>query len=160
MDYREAFVALFTDDPVNWVKWVVVFAVLILTYFISIPLSTKVGYRLGRERKRDIARERGHVIKAYIVSQHSSGDVGEYDRHAKYEYTLDGKKKVYRAYFNYPNRPPRVLYLYYVNSPRRLFSMDEYHWDVPLALLMLPIVFLPWILAALTMLALGIPLPD
>ena len=38
--------------------------------------------------------------------------------------------------------------------------MDEYHWDVPLALLMLPIVFLPWILAALTMLALGIPLPD
>ena len=152
MDYREAFVALFTDDPVNWVKWVVVFAVLILTYFISIPLYKKVSYRLGRER--------GHVIKAYIVSQHSSGDVGEYDRHAKYEYTLDGKKKVYRAYFNYPNRPPRVLYLYYVNSPRRLFSMDEYHWDVPLALLMLPIVFLPWILAALTMLALGIPLPD
>lgn len=160
MNYQEAFFELFTDDPVNWAKWAVVFAVLILSYFVSIPLAKKVSYRLGHAYKRDLARQRGHIIKAFITDQHSSGDVGEYNWFAKYKYTLDGKEKVYRAYFNHPNRPPRVLYLYYVNSPRRVFSMDEYHWDVPLALLMLPIVFLPWILAALTMLALRIPLPN
>mgnify|MGYP005806494795 FL=1 len=158
MDYQEAFVKLFTDNPVNWAKWVVVFVVLVLGYRISIPLFDKVSYRLGREYKRDLARKRGHIIKAFILDQHPSGDVGKYDWHAKYEYLLDGNKKVYRAYFNHPNCPPRVIYLYYVNSPKRLFSMDEYHWDVPLGLIKLPIIFLPWILAVLTMVALQIPI--
>lgn len=158
MDYQEAFVKLFTDNPVNWAKWVAVFAVLVLGYRISIPLFDKVSYRLGREYKRDLARKRGHIIKAFILDQHPSGDVGKYDWHAKYEYLLDGNKKEYRAYFNHPNCPPRVIYLYYVNSPKRLFSMDEYHWDVPLGLIKLPIIFLPWILAVLTMVALRIPI--
>lgn len=158
MDYREEFVKLFTDDPVNWAKWAAVFAVLIFSYCFSIPLFNKVSYRLGREYKRDLARKRGHIIKAFILDQHPSGDAGKYDWYAKYEYSLDGNKKVYRAYFHYPNRPPRVIYLYYVNSPKRLFSMDEYHWDVPLGLIKLPVFFLPWILAVITMIVLQIPL--
>lgn len=158
MDYREEFVKLFTDDPVNWAKWAAVFAVLIFSYCFSIPLFNKVSYRLGREYKRGLARKRGHIIKAFILDQHPSGDAGKYDWYAKYEYSLDGNKKVYRAYFHYPNRPPRVIYLYYVNSPKRLFSMDEYHWDVPLGLIKLPVFFLPWILAVITMIVLQIPL--
>ncbi|WP_394965353.1 hypothetical protein [Candidatus Allofournierella excrementigallinarum] len=91
MDYREEFVKLFTDDPVNWAKWAAVFAVLIFSYCFSIPLFNKVSYRLGREYKRDLARKRGHIIKAFILDQHPSGDAGKYDWYAKYEYSLDEK---------------------------------------------------------------------
>ena len=64
---KEEFYRVFTDDPVNWVKWAVVFAVLILGYVVAIPLYRKVSYRLSWERKRDIARSRNHVLKAKLV---------------------------------------------------------------------------------------------
>lgn len=160
MDYQAAFYSLFTDDPVNWVKWVIVFVVLILGYRFAIPLLQKVSYRLGLDYKCDLARARGHVIKSFIQEQYSTGDPGHYNWHAKYQYSLDGKKRIYRAFFKHPNHPPRILYLYYVNNPRRLFARDEYHWSVLYGLVILFVIFLPWILACATMVVLRIPLPQ
>ena len=53
MSIREALVGVFTDDPVNWAKWAVVFAILIGGYFIAIPLYKKVSHSVSLERKRD-----------------------------------------------------------------------------------------------------------
>lgn len=41
MEIKEAFYDLFTDNPVNWVKWGVVFLILILGYVVAIPLYKK-----------------------------------------------------------------------------------------------------------------------
>lgn len=160
MDYQAAFTELFTDNPVNWVKWVIVFVVLIGGYCFAIPLSKKVTYRFGLEYKCDLARARGHVIKAFILDKYPTGDPGSYDWHAKYEYSLSDKTKIYRAFFKHPNSPPRVLYLYYVKNPKRVFARDEYHWNPLFGLLMLFFTFLPWILACSTMFLLQIPLPQ
>ena len=56
MELREAFYRTFTDDPVNWIKWIAVLAILVLGYVIAIPIYGKVSYRLSWERKRDIAK--------------------------------------------------------------------------------------------------------
>ena len=56
MDVKQALVALFGESPLNWAKWAVVFAVLVLGYAAAVPLSKKVAWRLGWARKRDIAK--------------------------------------------------------------------------------------------------------
>lgn len=67
MSIKEALIGVFSDDPINWLKWGIVFAILIGGYIIAIPLYGKVSSRLSWERKRDIARSRDHVIKAALV---------------------------------------------------------------------------------------------
>ncbi len=74
MEIKEAFYDLFTDNPVNWVKWGVVFLILILGYVVAIPLYKKIQYRISWERKRDIARSRNHVIEATLLKKHPTGD--------------------------------------------------------------------------------------
>lgn len=44
MEIKEALVKLFTDDPVNWIKWVVVFLTLIGGYVVALPLYQRVSY--------------------------------------------------------------------------------------------------------------------
>ena len=129
MSIKEALIGVFSDDPINWLKWGIVFAILIGGYIIAIPLYGKVSSRLSWARKRDIARSRDHVIKAA------------------------------HAYFKEPTRPPVYLYLYYLDNPRKLFSVEEYHYENHKAILLLPIIFLPWILALAAMFLLNIPLP-
>ena len=116
MSIKEALIGVFSDDPINWVKWGIVFAILIGGYIIAIPLYGKVSSRLSWERKRDIA-------------------------------------------FKEPTRPPVYLYLYYLDNPRKLFSVEEYHYENHKAILLLPVIFLPWILALAAMFLLNIPLP-
>ena len=57
MSIKEALIGVFSDDPINWLKWGIVFAILIGGYIIAIPLYGKVSSRLSWERKRDIARK-------------------------------------------------------------------------------------------------------
>ena len=57
-EYKEALIGVFSDDPINWLKWGIVFAILIGGYIIAIPLYGKVSSRLSWERKR-ILREAG-----------------------------------------------------------------------------------------------------
>ena len=135
MSIKEALIGVFSDDPINWLKWGIVFAILIGGYIIAIPLYGKVSSRLTWERKRDIARSRDHVIKAALVKKHPKGEVGKYDWSATYHYELQGEEREYHAYFK------------------------EYHYENHKAILLLPIIFLPWILALAAMFLLNIPLP-
>ena len=42
MSIKEALIGVFSDDPINWLKWGIVFAILIGGYIIAIPLYGKV----------------------------------------------------------------------------------------------------------------------
>ena len=95
LSIQEALITMFTDDPVNWLKWAIVFAVLIGGYAIAVPLYKKVSHGVSWERKRDIAKSRDHVIKASLADKHPSGEVSRYDWHATYHYTIDGKERQY-----------------------------------------------------------------
>ena len=159
MGTKEAFYDLFTDDPVNWIKWGAVFVILILGYVAAVPLYKKIYYRLSWERKRDIARNQGHVIQATLVKKHPTGEVSNYNWRATYQYTLDGQKRQYKAYFKQPSSPPLRLELYYLKSPDSLFSYDEYHWENHKGLILFPVILLPWILAVIAIFLLGIELP-
>lgn len=43
MRIQEALVMMFTSDPVNWLKWAAVFAILIGGYAVAVPLYRKVS---------------------------------------------------------------------------------------------------------------------
>ena len=159
MNTKEAFVRLFTDDPINWIKWGLVFAILIGGYILAIPLYRKISYLLSIERKRDIAKSKNHIVKATLVKKHPSGDVGHYNWRATYRYTLQGEEQQYHAYFKDPTRPPITLYLYYLDDSHKLFSVNEYHYNNHQAILLIPIILLPWILAIIAIFLLNIPLP-
>ena len=118
MEIKEAFYDLFTDNPVNWVKWGVVFLILILGYVVAIPLYKKIQYRMSWERKRDIARSRNHVIEATLLKKHPTGEVARYNWYATYQYSINGEEKQYKAYFKHPMTPPLKLSLYYLNSKK------------------------------------------
>ena len=158
MSVREALVGLFTDDPINWIKWAAVFAVLIAGYIVAVPLYKKISRRLSIERKRDIAKSRNHIIKASLISKHPSGNVARHNWCASYRYTVQGHERQYAAYFKHPATPPLYLYLYYINDPNRLFSCDEYHYENHKSVLLFPVILLPWILACITLLLLRVDL--
>ena len=159
MGIKEALISLFTDDPLNWIKWGVVFAVLIAGYVIAIALYKKISYHLIWARKRDIAKSRGHIIKATLTNKHPSGEVAHYNWHAVYHYTLQGEARQYTAYFKHPATPPLFLYLSYIDNPNKLFSCDEYHYENHKGNILLPAIFLPWILAVGAMFLLRDELP-
>ena len=79
MSIQEALLTMFTDDPINWIKGAVVYAILIGGYVIAVPLYKKVSRGVSWERKRDIAKSRGHVIKASLMDKHPSGEVSRYN---------------------------------------------------------------------------------
>ena len=162
---KESLYAFFTDDPVNWLKWAAVFAVLILAYIPSIKLQIRANNAMSLERKLERCRAKGHALEARLVKSWVSTDEEENGRwehwcHATYEYALDGKTKTYRALFrNAQDAPPRLT-LYYDNDPRKLFSQSEYHYENHKALVLVPLMLAPWVLAALVLLLLKVPLPE
>ena len=151
LSIQEALITMFTDDPINWLKWAVVFAVLIGGYAIAVPLYKKASHGMSWERKRDTAKSRDHVIKASLVDKHPSGEVSRYNWRAVYRYTIDGEEWQYVAHFKHPATPPLYLYLYYIDNPGKLFSCEEYHYENHKGLLLFPVIFLPWILAGLAL---------
>ena len=160
---KSGLLRMFTDDPVNWIKWGIVFAVLIVVFIISYKITKKIEYRLSVQRKADIARSKGHVIEgARLKKARKKGTYEERKESNKttysgtYVYTLNGEEKEYRAYFG-NNYPPKQIDLYYKNSPKKLFSVEEYYWGAPKGILFLSLIFLPFIVAALTGIALDIP---
>lgn len=160
METREMLYAVFTDDPINWLKWAVVFAVLIGSYFFSIPLYNKVSYEISWEKKRDIAIQRGHVLTAVLVSAWRSYGENSVTWHAKYEYDFKGKTREYRALFHEPNSPSKKMDLYYLENPKRVFSCEEDHYENHKGFILIPLFFLPWILASLTLILLNITIPE
>ncbi len=158
LSIQEALITMFTDDPVNWLKWAIVFAVLIGGYAVAVPLYKKVSHGMSWERKRDIAKSRDHIIKASLVDKHPSGEVSRYNWRAVYRYTVEGEERQYTAHFKHPATPPLYLYLYYVDDPDKLFSCEEYHYENHKGLLLFPVIFLPWILARIALVLLGVDL--
>ena len=159
MDVKQGLVALFGESPLNWAKWAVVFAVLVLGYAAAVPLSKKVAWRLGWARKRDIAKSRGHSVPATMVEKHPHGQPPHYNWHATYRYSMGGRQRQYHAYFKEPATPPLKLYLYYLNNPNKLFSYEEYHYENHKGIVMLALTALPWALAVAAMFLLKIELP-
>ncbi len=162
-DVRGPLLEMFTDDPVNWVKWAVVFTVLVVGYVLAFKIYSKIEYHLSVQKKADLARAKGHVIEnAKRIKVRKKGTYQERKEKNKttysatYRYTLDGKEKEYRAYFS-NNYPPETIDLYYKNSPRKLFSVEEYYWQAPVGVLYLALFFMPFVLAALIGMAIGVP---
>src|SRR5699024_12391320 len=93
LSIQEALITMFTDDPINWLKWAIVFAVLIGGYAIAVPLYKKLSHGMSWERKRDIAKSRDPVIKASLVDKHPAGEVSRYNWRADDRYTVDGEER-------------------------------------------------------------------
>lgn len=160
---KEAMVRGQMDNPINWLKWAACIAVLIITYIVAFKIYCKVEYFIGREKKRDKARALNHVMQGKLVKSwvsrkdDSNNRYTAYTCHATYEYEINGKIKKYHAMFDNTKTAPRILHLYYINNPNRVFAVDDYHWDAPKGLILAPIIFLPWICAALTAILVKIP---
>ena len=159
---QETITALLTDDSTSWIRTAGRFAILIVGYVISIWLYKKVNYRLGRYRKRDIAKSRNHIIKATLVDirRHSRLDDIENHRRTRwsgfYVYTFNGEQRQYEAYFD-ESRPPKNLTLYYIDDPEKVFSCEEHRlYETFGTVVFLFFVILPWILAGLAEVFLGI----
>lgn len=146
----------YSTDPVNWVKWVIVYAVLIIGYIVMFPIYKKVSYFISYRRKRDIAMSRNHVIQAKRIKSYVSIEDSDYSCHGTYTYIVDGKEKKYRALFKNTRHAPVILYLYYVDNPKKVFAYDEYHWQNHKGIILLILIAIPWILAAVTMLVLKV----
>ena len=159
---------MFTNDPINWLKWAVVFIVLIGTFIISMKIFKKIGYVLSGEKKVDEARAKGHVIKnARRVdswTKHNYESLNEYhsseERHyGTYEYEIDGEIREYHAYFRH-RLPPKTITLYYKDNPKKLFCMEDWSWNPFGGMVYLFFIFMPFVLATLTAMALKIPLGE
>lgn len=152
----------FTNDPVNWLKWAVVFAVLIGTFIISGKIINKIGYVLQEQKKVDEAKARGHVIKATRVdswSEYESSDTryeaGGKKRHGSYEYEIDGEVRKYNGYFKH-RLPPKTITLYYIDDPKKVFCVEDYHWKPLGCLVYMFFILVPFVLATLAAWGLGV----
>lgn len=146
---------MYTDDPTNWLKFALVFAILVVGYIIILPVYRKVSYYLSYERKKDIALSRGHVTEAKLVKYRKSWDDSDtgartwYIINATYEYVMGGQTKKFRAQFKGAGQPPQNLSLYWINNPRKVFAVDEYHYENHKAFILMPIMLFPWVMAGL-----------
>ena len=100
-EVRGPLLEMFTDDPVNWVKWAVVFTVLVVGYVLAFKIYSKIEYHLSVQKKADLARAKGHVIEnAELINVRKKGTYQERkEKHktnysATYRYTLDGKEYI------------------------------------------------------------------
>lgn len=146
--FAERFGQSSTAGPEMVLKSGVVIVVLVVGYIIIFPIYCKVNYLLSWERKRDLAISRGHVIEAKRV-KYAVG-AGDDDSHATYEYIIENQRKVFRALFINRYIPPETLQLYWIDNPRKVFAMEDYHYDVfSRGIPLLFLIALPWILAGL-----------
>ena len=84
-------------------------------YKRQVPLYKKVSHGMSWDRKRDIAKSRGHVIKASLVDKHPSGEVSRYNWRAIYRYTIADEERQYVARFKHPATPPLYLSLIHIS---------------------------------------------
>lgn len=138
----------FGGSPWAVLKIGLAIVVLIAGYIVVFPIYCKVDYFLSWNRKRDIAVSRGHVVNAKRVKY----AVGDDDSHASYEYMIENQKKVYKALFNNRVVPPENLQLYWIDNPRKIFAVEDYHYEVfSRGIPLLFLSSLPWILAGIVL---------
>ena len=155
---------VFANDPINLLKWAMVFAVLIFSFIISGKIIKKIGYVLQGQKKRDEAVKNGHVIAnaKLIKSRKKYENIrGRYkpNQHyyGTYEYEASGEIRQYHTYFKHKT-PPKTVTLYYKNDPLKPFCMEEYTWNPFGGMIYLFFILIPFLLAAFSAIALDIPL--
>lgn len=153
---RDGLTRLFTDDPVNWVKWAIVFAVFIGSYVVLIRSKSVDRLYHKWERKRQKAERMGHVVEGRLVKFTRAGSDSGDSSSGAYEYEIDGVIREHRAIFDQYITPPQALRLYYINNPDRPFSTEEYHWDGFRGCLLVILNFTPFLIGAFMVWLLGI----
>lgn len=131
------------DSPINQLKWGIVIGVIIVGYVVLI--KSKVISKIFNkwEYRRDIAISRNHVVEATLISEYPYGEAPDFEWHAKYLYTVNGKELKHNAIFRGPARAPKAIKLYYVDNPKRTFSTEENLSRSLDAVLVLILVILP-----------------
>ena len=102
--------------------------VIIATFIIECVLLNKSYINIKSSKKKiEQATKLNHIIKAKRISYYddyqTADDMTNSYYHAKYEYTINSKKKKYR--YLSKKHPPLILNLYYLHNPNRVFHYEE-----------------------------------
>jgi len=147
---KDAWTQLFGDNPISWLKWICVFAVLGLSFYILVyKLFGKLEYKTDIKRKVEKAKAKGNVLKGILVKtkiRHQRNSTKRTFR-GVYEYEINGKKYHYSTFFPDEIQPPRVLNLYYLNSPNKIFCEEEYEWKPFIGVIYIISILLSFVIA-------------
>ena len=152
---KEGLTQTFSDNPIIWGKWLLVFIAFILT--IVVRIKFKIDDKFNPSKKLDEkvkkAIDNKHIINATLIS--SRVDRENNTCRGKYEYEINGEKHKYSATFTgiYPRR---ILHLYYEEDPRKVFTNEEYHYYVLRGLPLVILNFSPLIVGAFMVWILGL----
>ena len=152
---KEGLTQTFSDNPIIWGKWLLVFISFILTFVVRIKF--KIDDKFNPSRKLDEkvkkAIDNKHIINATLISSHVDRENNTCS--GKYEYEINGEKHKYSAMFT-GTYPRRILHLYYEDNPRKVFTNEEYHHYVLRGLPLVILNFSPFIVGAFMVWLLGL----
>lgn len=119
-------------DPAVFVGLIVA----VVVFAIEVRLCVKGILFGGDDRKLASAKSKGHIIKGKMIQyRYEDIDNAKGIRHiADYEYVVEGVAKRKRVITTGP-KPPYELSLYYVDSPKKIFSEYDLKGN-PLQILM------------------------
>lgn len=152
---KEGLTQTFSDNPVIWGKWLLVFITFILTFVIRIKFKIDDKFdpfkKLDEKVKKAIDNK--HIINATLISSRVYRENNTC--RGMYEYEINGEKHKYNARFMgiYPRR---TLHLYYEDNPRKVFTNEEYHHYVLKGLPLVILNFSPFIIGAFMVWLLGL----
>lgn len=157
--FKESFIQLFSNNPVIWMKWILVFLTMIISIIIRIKfkIDDKISPMYKLNKKVEKAREMNHVIEAKLIKKYIDFDDNNRRTYSgKYEYVVDGNTYHYTAIFYQEQIPPRTLYLYYDKSPNKVFTNVEYHYYALKGLPLIILNFSPLLIGAFMVWILGL----
>lgn len=77
------------------------------------------------EKKEKKAKEQGHVLEAVLLDCKRERDDGRWEYDCKYEYIVNGEKRIYRKEFD--KMPPEKIDLYYKDTPDKIIDDNMGH---------------------------------
>lgn len=157
--FKELLMEAFGDNPISWMKWIVVLVVFILSFYILVfKIFGKIWYKADVERKIEKAQAKGNVLRGTLVDSYVKYHEDSLQRTfvGRYQYELKGVKHKYSTSFPLEMRPPKVINLYYINSPKRLFCKESYRHNPFLGILYLIGVIFPFAIAGFVAKLLGL----
>lgn len=134
-------------------SYVILVFIIILVFIFEIILIKKgiLNFKVNEKRIKK-AIKLNHIVKAKRISYYDDDTSGtEVDSwyHAKYEYEMHGKKRIYKYLSR--KHPSYEITLYYITNPRRVF-----HYEEKTSILFLLVYIIPFIVAIIIMNLLGI----
>ena len=96
---KETLIQTFSDNPIIWGKWLLVFSSFILTFVVRIKFNIDDIFdpdkKLDKKVKKAIDNK--HIINAKLISSYVDREVNKCT--GRYEYEINGKKHKYIARF-------------------------------------------------------------